>query len=409
MPARPESRLASRRRSRVLRGGRPRARPSGLLPRRGSRPRRAAGTEASRGATGRPDRAAGRRSRRSRRRGRRARHRRPPAIGATWSAIRRASSSTTACATASPAGRAEHSRAGSAPQPRDGSRASSASLRRRDGSSVVVDADEREVDLAGGAVCARGGARRGGRARRPCPCPTERKAKSSTPRATPCHCSPRAARLMSFSRATGSSSALLRARRSNGMPSRPGTFVGEAQRAVAGDHAGHADDHAVDERRPSSAARLRAATPGAVRSPRSDAGRVGDGELDVLARADRPGEVAHRAAQEPRAEVEPEHERSLRHRLEVDGAVARAVRRALRLAHQAGLAAATAARARPSAWRSRLAGRSPRARSARRRGSSRAPSRSLSRFSRPGTARTFAAILVHGNKPNETARERLVS
>ena len=44
----------------------------------------------------------------------------------------------------------------------------------------------------------------------PRPVPTERNAKSSTPRATPCHCSPSAARLMSFTSVTSSPSRLAR-------------------------------------------------------------------------------------------------------------------------------------------------------------------------------------------------------
>ena len=48
------------------------------------------------------------------------------------------------------------------------------------------------------------------------------------------------------------------------------------------------------------------------------------GELDVLARAHVAAQVADRAAQEARAEVEPEHERGLGHRLEEDRAVASA-------------------------------------------------------------------------------------
>ena len=46
--------------------------------------------------------------------------------------------------------------------------------------------------------------------------------------------------------------------------------------------------------------------------------------LDVVTGADRAGQVAERAAQEARAEVDPEDERRFRDRLEVDGAVRRA-------------------------------------------------------------------------------------
>ena len=64
---------------------------------------------------------------------------------------------------------------------------------------------------------------------------------------------------------------------------------------------------------------------------------VGARHLDVLARPDVPAQVADRAAQEARAEVEPEHERGLVHRLEERRAVLRAVGVVVGLAHQPGL------------------------------------------------------------------------
>ena len=64
---------------------------------------------------------------------------------------------------------------------------------------------------------------------------------------------------------------------------------------------------------------------------------VGRAELDVLSCPDLPGEVADGAAQEARAEVEAEHERGLRHGFEVDGAVARALRRRAGLADEPGI------------------------------------------------------------------------
>ena len=83
-----------------------------------------------------------------------------------------------------------------------------------------------------------------------------------------------------------------------------------------------ADDRAVDQ------LARRARTIGERVAQRADRleRRVGVGavELDVLARADLAAQVADRAAQEARAEVEAEDERRLRNGLEEDGAVARA-------------------------------------------------------------------------------------
>ena len=59
--------------------------------------------------------------------------------------------------------------------------------------------------------------------------------------------------------------------------------------------------------------------------------------VDVLTRADLPGQIADGAAHEARAEVETEHDRGFGHRLEVDGAVARAVGALSRLADEVGL------------------------------------------------------------------------
>ena len=63
-------------------------------------------------------------------------------------------------------------------------------------------------------------------------------------------------------------------------------------------------------------------------------GPVRTPELDVVAGTDCTLEVAERPAEEAGAEVEAEDERRLRHRLEVDGAVARPVGIRLRLAHE---------------------------------------------------------------------------
>src|SRR5262249_22467953 len=65
--------------------------------------------------------------------------------------------------------------------------------------------------------------------------------------------------------------------------------------------------------------------------------RFGDLQLDILAGANLAGEITDRAADEARTEVEPEHDRCLRHGLEVDGAVAGAVRSLGRLADELGL------------------------------------------------------------------------
>ena len=101
---------------------------------------------------------------------------------------------------------------------------------------------------------------------------------------------------------------------------------------------------------------------------------AGAPQLDVLACAHGSLQVADRAAQEARAEVEPQHERRVGHRLEEDGAVARPARDARPPRARAPRRGATGAPARRSAWRCLRGARSLRARSARRRGSPRAPS-----------------------------------
>jgi hypothetical protein len=65
--------------------------------------------------------------------------------------------------------------------------------------------------------------------------------------------------------------------------------------------------------------------------------RVGAVERDVLPRADLPAEIADRAAEEACAEIEPEHERGLRHGFEEGGSVRRAARARLRLTHEPGV------------------------------------------------------------------------
>ena len=61
---------------------------------------------------------------------------------------------------------------------------------------------------------------------------------------------------------------------------------------------------------------------------------AGAGELDILPHADVAGEITDGAAGEPCAEVEPEHERGIRHRLEEHRPEARAVGIVFRLADE---------------------------------------------------------------------------
>ena len=167
------------------------------------------------------------------------------------------------------------------------------------------------------------------------PVPTERNAKSSTPRATPRHCSPTAARSTSFSRLTGNLEAPTQLRAEGvALETR---HAGRQADAAGGrvDDPWHSDDRAVDARR---------VEPGRgderVAEPHDrveHAACVLAEDLDVLAGADLAGEVADRAAEEPRADVETEHERRLGHGLEEDRAVARALRVVLCLAHEARL------------------------------------------------------------------------
>ena len=167
------------------------------------------------------------------------------------------------------------------------------------------------------------------------PVPIERKRKSSTPRATPCHCSPRAARLTSFSSQTG-------------RPRRSSSSRAERRALEAGDARRERDARCSGRRRRGRRRRRRRARssrrPGRVdqRVAQLDdrvehALRVVAVDLDVEARANVAAEVADRAAQEPAADVETEHERGLGNGLEEDRAVARAVRSRSRLADEAGV------------------------------------------------------------------------
>ena len=304
------------RRSRARPERPPRGRPRAPPPRRPSTPRPAAARQPRRRGAAGPARAGDRRSSRSRRRGRRARRRPPRRTGARCSAMRRPTSATTSRAALVALARGVEHRA----RPRRAPAGSSlrAALRPRPRARQSGERTGRRPRRA-----RRGRSRSPRRIRAarvwssprstipaPMPVPTDRKTKSSTPRATPSQRSPRAARLMSFSSMIGrprraSSSA------SKGRPSSPGTFA--ASWSVP------------------SAAPVTPGTPTttpSIRSPgRPAAGdervgssahgrecplRVGALELDVLTRADRPAEVADRTAQEPCPEVEPEDERSLR-------------------------------------------------------------------------------------------------
>ena len=102
--------------------------------------------------------------------------------------------------------------------------------------------------------------------------------------------------------------------------------------AVRIGHARDADDDAVDELRVELRRReQRRAQPLAGLDR---LGGVGDLQLDVLPRADDAVQIAERAAHEAGAEVEAQHERRLRHRLEVNRAVAGSVGATLGLAHE---------------------------------------------------------------------------
>ena len=126
---------------------------------------------------------------------------------------------------------------------------------------------------------------------------------------------------MSFSTVTVSSS---RVRRSSAQsrPSRPGTLVASVRRPVSA---------STTPGTPTTAPSIRSAgSPLASASETPEAGDrvdrplgVGAVELDVLPRADLAAQVADRAAQEARAQVEAEHEPRLGHDLEEGGAVGR--------------------------------------------------------------------------------------
>ena len=165
------------------------------------------------------------------------------------------------------------------------------------------------------------------------PVPIERKRKSSTPRATPCQCSPSAARLTSFSSDTERPSRLLEVAAERDALE-PRDARRERDPAPLGvDDAGDADDGAVQER--AVEARRGHEARAEVGDLVEDARRVAAVDLDVEPRPHVAAEVADRAAQEPAADVEPEHERRLGDGLEEDGAVPRPGRLARRLADEA--------------------------------------------------------------------------
>ena len=252
------------------------------------------------------------------------------AIGAMWSAIRRASSSTTSRAISSPrARRSEDRRARRTAAAASCSRRSRPrAARRAPRPPPRTDRSPRRGRPRRGRPrrrrrYGRGAARRAARGRRRGRCRPTGTTKSSTPRAMPCHCSPTAARLMSFSTVTGSSSRVELVRRSR-RPRGPATFVGELE-----------PPGLARRRRPARRRRRRRsgrrAGPSPPRARAREARRspsiaplgVGAVELDVLPRTDLAAQVADRAAQEARAQVEPEHEPRLGHGLEEDGAVGR--------------------------------------------------------------------------------------
>ena len=101
------------------------------------------------------------------------------------------------------------------------------------------------------------------------------------------------------------------------------------------DDAGDADDGAVHER--AVEARRGHEARAQVGDLVEDARSVAAADLDVEPRPHVAAEVADRAAEEPAADVEPEHERRLGDGLEEDGAVPRPVRLARRLADEAGV------------------------------------------------------------------------
>jgi hypothetical protein len=99
------------------------------------------------------------------------------------------------------------------------------------------------------------------------------------------------------------------------------------------DGTGNADDDAVDEL-PSESGHIDERVD-ELRDRLQRGRRMRAVQLDVLPRANAPGQVADRAANETRAEVDPEDQRRLRNGLEEDRSVARAVAVRRRLADEA--------------------------------------------------------------------------
>ena len=167
----------------------------------------------------------------------------------------------------------------------------------------------------------------------PRPVPIERKAKSSTPRPRPRHCSPSAARLMSFSTARGPEARLeLRAERA---ALHAGDVVGQL----------HAAGLRLDDaREPITAQSMTARPAGRRRRPgvsRSPATASSDVAASAPARRrgarGRRRARSERAAQEARADVDAEDERGLVDRLEEDRSVAGPGRVVRRLADEPGV------------------------------------------------------------------------
>ena len=106
-------------------------------------------------------------------------------------------------------------------------------------------------------------------------------------------------------------------------------------RPVGIDHAGHSEHDSVDPLDRERSGGDQRLAQGCDRMQRTVG--VGAAQLDVLTRAYFAGQVAHSTAQEAGPEVEPEHVRGLRDRLEEHSTVAGAARPPGRFAHEPSL------------------------------------------------------------------------
>ena len=265
------------------------------------------------------------------------------AIGAMWSAIRRASSShhlpreRVAGARRGEDRRARRTAAAASCSPPFSATSRSASAETADahGSISSLAPGRDEVDLAGGAVTAavqlaaqhEAGAEAGADG--------EEDEVLDAPR----HAAPALADRGEVDVVLDASPAARAASRrslAQSRPSRPGTLVASVSRPVSA---------STTPGTPTTAPSIRSAgsplaSASETRRPAiASIARLGVGavELDVLPRADLAAQVADRAAQEARAEVEAEHEPRLGHDLEEGGAVGRPARVGRGLAHEAGV------------------------------------------------------------------------